>query len=456
MSEGTNAKSSLDPTELWKQWYDTSAKAWTNAVESSKELYSDPFGLYRSWSNSVNEAQNMLQGSQMGTIDITTIWQRWFEATMDIWRKASQTASDPLGITNKWLGMMEEAQAKLQKGEVPYTEPFTFFRDWYNATNETWSKFIEEYIGSEQFMETSTPFLESYASFFKTFRRANEEFFKNLQLPTRSDIARIAELVIALEEKVDQLDDSLDGLTVSQSKAATQEAVTSLAGQLYVLESKMDVLPATLAHAGAVENLNQRLDSVEGKVDALPATLSQQQAVEGLNHRLDGVEGKLDALPITLSQQQAVESLNQRLDGVEGKLDNLPATLSQNQAVENLNHRLDGVEGKLDALPATLSQQQAVESLNERLERVESKLDALPTALQQQNSVDTLAQRLDRLDTVENKLDRLLKAVEKPSTKGSANTSKTGGTAGTAPHKTQKKTANRQSVNKVNTTADSE
>ncbi len=74
-------------------------------------------------------------------------------------------------------------------------------------------------------METTTPLLESYASFFKTFRRANEEFFQNLQLPTRSDIARIAELVIALEEKVDQIDDALDD---NQSQGATQEAVTGI------------------------------------------------------------------------------------------------------------------------------------------------------------------------------------------------------------------------------------
>ena len=426
MSEGTNSKNTLDPTELWKQWYETSAKAWTNAVESSKEVYGDPFGLYRSWSKSVSDAQNMLQDSPMGSMDIATIWQRWFEATIDIWRKAAQTASDPLGITNKWLGMMEEAQAKLQKGEVPYTEPFTFFRDWYNATNETWSKFVEEYIGSEQFMESSTPFLESYASFFKTFRRANEEFFKNLQLPTRSDVARVAELVIALEEKVDQLDDSLDELNGSQSKAATQETVSGIAGQLHALESKMDLLPATLA---------------------------QNQTVESLNQRLGGMEGKLDTLPATLSQQQAVENINQRLDGVESKLDTLPATLSQQQAVENINQRLDGVEGKLDTLPATLSQQQAVESLSERLERVESKLDALQPALQQQNSVDALAQRLD---TVENKLDKLLTALEKLSTQGLAGTSKTARTAETTPRKGQKKTANRQSDKEVNTTVVSE
>lgn len=350
MSEGTNSKSSPDPTELWKQWYDTSAKAWENVVESSKDMYGDSFGLYRSWSKSVSDAQNMLQGSPLGSMDASAIWQRWFETTIDIWRKAASTASDPLGITSKWLGIMEEAQTKLQKGEVPYAEPFTFFRDWYNATNETWSKLVEQYMGSEQFMESSTPLLESYASFFKTFRRANEEFFKNLQLPTRSDIARVAELVIALEEKVDQLDDSLDGLNGSQSKAATQETVNGIAGQLHALESKLDRLPATLSQQQAVESLHKRLEGVESKLDALPATLSQQQAVESLHKRLERVESKLDALPPKLQQNSSVDTLGQRLDTVESKLDRLltafeklstqgPADSSSNGDATETSHR---------------------------------------------------------------------------------------------------------------------
>ncbi len=93
MSEGTNSKSSLDPAELWKQWYETSAKAWVNAVESSKELYGDPLGLYRSWSKNVSDAEHMLDGSTLGAMDVTGIWQRWFEATIDIWRKAAHDIS---------------------------------------------------------------------------------------------------------------------------------------------------------------------------------------------------------------------------------------------------------------------------------------------------------------------------------------------------------------------------
>lgn len=307
MSEQTNSKGPQAPTELWKQWYDTSAKAWVDAVESGRELYGDPIGLYRSWSKTVNEAQNMLQGSALGSMDAATIWQRWFEATIDIWRKAASTSADPFGIISKWLAMMEEVQAKLRTGEIQYADPFTFFREWYNATSETWSKLVEDYIGSEQFMETSTPLLESYASFFKTFRRANEEFFQNLQLPTRSDIARIAELVIALEEKVDQLDDTLDN---SQSNDVAREAVTGIHGQLHALENKLNELPATLAQHTAVESLNQRLERVEGKIDALSPALQQNNSVEKLAQRLDTVESKLDSLLTALEKLSRQKTAN--------------------------------------------------------------------------------------------------------------------------------------------------
>src|SRR5579884_2165301 len=94
----------------------------------------------------------------------------------------------------------EQAMPEGAKETFPL-DPFTFFREWYNATSETWSKAAENVVGSDQFMEFNKRFLESYSTFYKTFRQANEEYFRNLQLPTRSDIARVAELIVALEEK---------------------------------------------------------------------------------------------------------------------------------------------------------------------------------------------------------------------------------------------------------------
>lgn len=382
MPEGTNTRRAPEPTELWKQWYDASTRAWADAVKSSSELYGDPFGLYRSWTKSVEDSQHLLQGSPLGQMNPAEMWQRWFEATLDIWRKAAQTGSDPLGITAKWLGMMEETQSKLQAGNIPYSEPFTFFRDWYNATSDTWAKMIEQYIGSEQFMDSATPFLESYASFFKTFRRANEEFFKNLQLPTRSDIARIAELVIALEEKVDRIDDTLDEAASNADIQTMQSAVEVIAERALTLESKLDALSMTQVHAGTVEQLDQRVERVESKLDALPELLSNANTIDTLTQRLDSVEQKVDALPAALSTANSTDALTQRLNAVEGKLDALPASLSNVHNTDALEQRLNDVESKLDALSASLASSNNTDALANRMNTVEGKLDTLLTTLE--------------------------------------------------------------------------
>ena len=125
-------------------------------------------------------------------------------------------------------------------------DPFTFFREWYNATSETWSKAAESAVGSEQFMELNKRFLESYASFYKTFRQVNEEYLRNLQLPTRSDVARVAELVVALEEKIDRIEDTLEDSGAGQTLSATSETLKSLEDRLERVESKLDSILAAL------------------------------------------------------------------------------------------------------------------------------------------------------------------------------------------------------------------
>ena len=130
-------------------------------------------------------------------------------------------------------------------------DPFTFFREWYNATSETWSKAAEGVVGSDQFMELNKHFLESYTTFYKTFRQANEEYFRNLQLPTSSDIARVAELVVALEEKIDRIEDTLEDSEQGQPLSTTSPIFKSLEERLQRVESKLDSVLAALEKAQA-------------------------------------------------------------------------------------------------------------------------------------------------------------------------------------------------------------
>lgn len=268
MPEEANDKSLNDPTGLWRQWYDPSSSVWSNVVDGGKETYIDPYGMYQSWLQNMGEAREQMKANFFGVMDPKEAWQRWFDGMTEEWRSAAQMGADPLGLTTHLLEMIEEARAKMQAdGNFP-ADPFTFFKQWYDATNEAWANAIGEAIGTEKFMEGVSRFIESYTSFHRTFRRTSEEYFRNLQLPTRSDVARVAELVIALEEKVDRIEDACEDFEDGYAHLATSETVAGLAEQLERVESK------------AVEGLAKRLDQVESKLDKVLAALKKIEAKE--------------------------------------------------------------------------------------------------------------------------------------------------------------------------------
>lgn len=254
------------------------SNVWKKSMDGDKETSLDPYGLYRAWLKSVGEAQEQIKPSSMKMFDSKEVWQHWFEATTAAWRSAAEKGADPLGLTTQWSEMMEEARAKISAEGTIAADPFTLFKQWYDATSETWSKAVGDIIGSDRFMQMASQFLESYTSFAKTFHRASEEYFSNLQLPTRSDIARVAELVINVEEKVDQLDLAFEGLEDTYAQSTTSEAIAGLAGRLDGVENTLDALPAVLQKLATVERLEMRLDRVENKLDQLLLALEKIEA----------------------------------------------------------------------------------------------------------------------------------------------------------------------------------
>lgn len=263
MSEEMNARKPTDPMEMWGQWYEAVSRGWSSALngnrhgDGNKPVLPDPLSFYQTWLKSIADAQEQFKSSSANPQEF---WKQWFETMTEALRQNAQVEGDPLGLTTQWLEMMEEARAKLLAGIKLPADPFTFFKQWYDATSETWSTIIENLIGTEKFMEVSSEFLKSYTSSYRTLRRANEEYFRNLQLPTRTDVARVAELVINLEDKVDQIDSALEVSEDRSARLATSESVESL-------------------HK-CVEDLEQRLDQVESKLDSLLAALEKLAARE--------------------------------------------------------------------------------------------------------------------------------------------------------------------------------
>src|SRR6266567_1911836 len=200
-------------------------------------------------------------------MDPRDFWRQCYEATTGALAKAAELEGDPLGITAQWLKVMEENRAKILAGGTTPAEPYTFFKQWYEASSETWSKVVGDIIGEEKFVENASQIMESYTSHYMVTRRANEDYFRNLQLPTRSDLARVAEIIVALEEKVDRLDDALDDIEDGNSQVATKDVITELEGRLSRVEKRLDAISSALEKLETVEKLAKHTEGMEKKLD---------------------------------------------------------------------------------------------------------------------------------------------------------------------------------------------
>src|SRR5215213_10954389 len=228
----------MDPAELWRQWME------------SGEGRVDPYGLYRRWFDGMREMQERMIGTVpepvAGNHEVRDLWQRWFEMTQDSWRKSAEMGQSAMELLPRWVEMLDQARTNLLAGGVPPSDPLQLATQWYNATSGPFSDFVGDVIEREEFLEPSSRFLQSYASFYKVFKRDSEEYLKNLQLPVRSDISRIAGLVVNLEEKVDRIEEVLEDFEYGYAEPATSESVKELEKRLDRVEGKLDRLLAAL------------------------------------------------------------------------------------------------------------------------------------------------------------------------------------------------------------------
>src|SRR5215203_2400928 len=249
LTEERGAVSGMDPAELWRRWMESGSKVWSE-MAGAQGRQADPYGAYRRWFEGVREMQERVIGAVpepvAGNPRVNDLWRRWSELSADSWKKSAEMGQNAMELLPRWMQMLDEARTNLLAGGAPPSDPLQLAAQWYNATSGPFSDFVGDVIEREEFLEPSSQFLQSYASFYKVFKRNSEEYLKNLQLPVRSDITRIAGLVVNLEEKVDRIEEVLEDFEYGYAEPATSESVKGLEKRLGRVEGKLDRLLAAL------------------------------------------------------------------------------------------------------------------------------------------------------------------------------------------------------------------
>ena len=252
---------------------------------TGEKRHPDPYGLYRRWLGVSEDVQDEAYEGEVSSTELVELWRRWFEATTGLQNGTSEAEN---GFTNSmaplWKEMADDISEKMLSGESMPEEPLKFFVRWYNETEERWSEAADELMRRDEVLESMGRFFETYARSDAELRQASEEGLKNRGVPTRSDVARVAKLVVVVENKVDRIEETLEDLVQGDSRPAMVGAAVSI--------------------------LEERMDRLEGKMDRILTALE----------RLGGDEQDIPEMPRSSSAQKDADEAVTPLEGLSLEL----------------------------------------------------------------------------------------------------------------------------------------
>jgi len=107
---------------------------------------------------------------------------------------------------------MAEAQEKASAA----SDPFQPFREMRDATLDAMAKAMVDTVNSEAYAEATGTMLESYLGAIAPFREALEksmlQALEHLELPSRQELAALADRFTNIEMRLDDIDAKLDAI----------------------------------------------------------------------------------------------------------------------------------------------------------------------------------------------------------------------------------------------------
>lgn len=87
------------------------------------------------------------------------------------------------------------------------------WKELYDRTESFWTKPLQQVLGSDTYLAMAGLVREQALTRHQVTKEAAEAYWDAMRLPTKTDHARLAGQVVALEAKVEAVNERLDGLS---------------------------------------------------------------------------------------------------------------------------------------------------------------------------------------------------------------------------------------------------
>jgi polyhydroxyalkanoic acid synthase PhaR subunit len=125
-------------------------------------------------------------------------------------------------------------------------DPFSAWQQWTKAGEEMWSRQFEAFVNTDQFARILGQYLDGYLKSQGAISSDVEQYLASLNVPTRADLTRIAELIVGVDAKLDDLIEELETREPAGAgdPAAISSRLDALSEALKRIEDRFSETPA--------------------------------------------------------------------------------------------------------------------------------------------------------------------------------------------------------------------
>jgi len=107
------------------------------------------------------------------------------------------------------------------KSKVDFLDPTGMLRQMRDVGMDAWAKSMTQMVNSEAYAAATATALDAWLSTSGPLRKAMEtgmsQSLATLNLPSREDVARLAEQLTNIEMRLDDIEEKIDGMSAAQN-----------------------------------------------------------------------------------------------------------------------------------------------------------------------------------------------------------------------------------------------
>lgn len=174
--------------------------------------------------------------------------------------------ADFLGWMNRLIALPTQAMATALPQNLPNpADPLELWKTLADRNEQAWGQFMKQLTATPEFAQTLGRSAGTMANYRLAVRKAAKAYLDAADIPSREDLTSVARQIVALDAKVDNLEESL--LDKQDAHPDVSETVIS---KLENLETRLAALP-TREELAMVSN---RLTNLEGQINQLLTALN--------------------------------------------------------------------------------------------------------------------------------------------------------------------------------------